>query len=355
MDAVIGGHTAPHDFAAFLADWEATLARRVDEAVAACRTTPGLQGLILAGGLGRGAPWPLSDIDLIPIYADGDADAAAAAIAARRPPLLERWIAEGWWSGLDVGRLRFTSSEVEQALQAGSAGLLPRLADDRWYHSLDKAYGGHAVLDANGRTASLVAWLTAQRFAPEVVAFRLQREHRELLAAQHAFVAAAASGDFLGATTHLRTAVKWLMTWYLEHWGERDNSQGRLGTRFAVAAHSCGQPSLVTTLHDLSDLAETQVWHRLAVAPAWVHERHDRSWRARVHVGEPITRLDDARDTLRVCALYGARLAVTTPAPAWLAVLDAEAARDRAVTLQHVIASLPHHTGARPLAPDCAR
>jgi hypothetical protein len=170
-----------------------------------------------------------------------------------------------------------------------------------------------------------------------VVTYRLQREQQELLAAQHAFGLAVSSGDMLAATGPLRNAAKWLFTLHLERWSERDNSLGRIGTRFATAAHAHGRDILADTVHTLSDLAAPQVWQRLSVAPSWVCERHDRSLRARLHVGEPITPLDDARDTLRVCSLYALRHETTAPYPEWLAILDVATARERVRELERVI------------------
>jgi hypothetical protein len=68
-----------------------------------------------------------------------------------------------------------------------------------------------------------------------------------------------------------------------------------------------------------------------------VWERHDRSWRARHHVGEPIGRLDDARDTLLVCALYGIRRVTEPPYPSWLAIPDADVLATKVAKLRHII------------------
>jgi hypothetical protein len=57
MEDVLGGYTDEVRFAAFLTSWEVILARRVIEAVAAFSQVIGLNGLILAGGVARGAPW----------------------------------------------------------------------------------------------------------------------------------------------------------------------------------------------------------------------------------------------------------------------------------------------------------
>ena len=131
MEDVLGGRTDATRFQDFLHDWEAILAHRVEEALATFRTIEGLHGLVLAGGVGRGEPWPLSDLDLVPIYGDDSLDSAPAEIERCRRILLERWIAEGWWTGLDIGRLRFTRGEVERALRADTAMVLEILAEDR--------------------------------------------------------------------------------------------------------------------------------------------------------------------------------------------------------------------------------
>jgi hypothetical protein len=136
---------------------------------------------------------------------------------------------------------------------------------------------------------------------------------------------------------HLRAAVKWVQIWQLEQWGHRDNSQGRLGTRFEVLARIRGFGNLVDILDELSNLDGNWVPRRLATAPDWVLERHDRSWRAREHIGEPVSRLQDARDTLRVCQLYGIRRVTERPYPAWLAILDEESIATKVTGLRHIV------------------
>ena len=51
--------------------WRELLDQRLGEAVADLGTVPGVRGLIVGGSLGRAQPWPPSDIDLVPVYAEG--------------------------------------------------------------------------------------------------------------------------------------------------------------------------------------------------------------------------------------------------------------------------------------------
>src|SRR3954447_20620723 len=220
MEDILGGRTDATRFQAFLDNWEAILARRVEEALAAFRTVEGLHGLVLAGSAGRGEPWPLSDIDLLPIYADDALGSAPDEIDRRRQILLDRWITEGWWTGLDIGRLRFTRSEVERALQMDEAAILELLGEDRWYFSLDKGFGGRALLATDGSTTRLASWFSNHRFTPAVVAFRLARERQEIDLALRRCEAEIRARNRLAATIQLHEAVKWVQTWHLEQWGQ---------------------------------------------------------------------------------------------------------------------------------------
>lgn len=168
MEDVLGGRTDSRRFAEYLSDWEAILERRIDEAVAALAEVEGVHGLVLAGSLGRSEAWPLSDIDILPIYDAAMMDVAAAEVERRRLALLEPWIGQGWWTGLDIGRLRFTRDEVIGVTTRHDHEMLDILSDDRWYYSIDKGYRGRAVYDPDGTAAALATWFTEQRFNPSV-------------------------------------------------------------------------------------------------------------------------------------------------------------------------------------------
>ena len=66
MEHIIGGRVARERFGRFLGDWNRILDRRAATASEVFAGMDGVCGLVLAGSMGRGQQWPLSDIGLIP-------------------------------------------------------------------------------------------------------------------------------------------------------------------------------------------------------------------------------------------------------------------------------------------------
>lgn len=322
----------------YLRRWEGVLRDRARGAVAAFAAIDGVSGLIVGGSLGGGTPWPLSDIDILPIYEDDRADRAGAAVARGREALIGQWTREGWYTGLDVGTLAFTQGEVRAVVSADPTEALHALHDARWYHSLDKGYRGAPAYDPDGLAGALARWFTATRFAPPIVAFRLDRQRRRVEQAHADLLAQIANRDAVAATATLRAGVEALRVLLLEGWGERDTSFARIGTRFERAARSRGRDDLIAILDDLSRLDDRAVPARLRAAPDPVRQRHDRSWRARSFTGEAVTPTQDARDVLRVSAHYALREAAGAPYPEWLAIETDFAALQRiAATLARIL------------------
>jgi len=150
MDEVLGTHNDDLEFARYLYRWREFMAARIAQAAGTFAAVPGIDGLILAGSNGAGTAWPLSDIDLIPIYQDAQLERVREAVEQVRLELMAGWSRQGWRTGLDIGRLYFTRSEVDRAAAFGDDDLPRLLQDDRWYHAIDKAYCGKALSDAGG-------------------------------------------------------------------------------------------------------------------------------------------------------------------------------------------------------------
>ncbi len=337
MDEILGKHIELAVFENYLANWESILAERVPQTTDILGTIDGVEGLILSGSNGRGAAWPLSDIDLIPVYANNRYPAVMDEVDAARIRLLHDWSAAGWRTGVDIGRLHFTVNELETLFASDDPAPHALLGDDRWYYSIDKAYQSRVLLDTHGLAERLSTWFTRHRFDADVVSYRLNRTRREALASIDLAELCLAENNTIGALMALLKSVQWFQIHLMEQWGERDNSLGRFGTRLERAAAVHRGSSTVAVLNEISDLSPELVLTRLEHAPWWVAERRDRSWRARCAIGEDVSALQNDRDVLRVSTTYELRVVGNPPYADWLAVPTADIMTDRLGRLRSLI------------------
>lgn len=206
--------------------WQRLLKQRTQRAAEVLAGVDGVMGLILCGSMGRGDPWPLSDIDMILIYEDGQSEAAAHEVEARRQELSDWWAEEGYSTGSDVGKLASTRSEVEQALSLPPGGAAHVLDNERWFHSTEKGYGGRAVFDPEGVARALSQWLTEARFASEVVRRRLEIHQSQAWQRYEEAKAALDEQNTLQAAIALRESLHALTRYLMELWGDETTLGG---------------------------------------------------------------------------------------------------------------------------------
>ncbi|HJZ50539.1 MAG TPA: nucleotidyltransferase domain-containing protein [Roseiflexaceae bacterium] len=278
------------------------LDERLAEAISTFGAVPGVRGLILAGSVGRGEPWPLSDIDILPISAEGfDTEAE---IERRRASLVDWWAASARAQTLDVGWLRFTDQEVGHAIGLGAAETAQLMADPRWFHGMDKAYGGRGVADSDGLAEAFAQWATRLRFEPLVVAARVQQWKLQVEHARARAIQAIAGNENAEATLALREAARALRLVLLEGWGERLSSMGREWTRFERMASQRGAGDIASRLAALADARPEDALRRASCAPAWLQERIDLAYAGRMEIAESVTVEENARDQLAAFAVH---------------------------------------------------
>jgi hypothetical protein len=281
--------------------WRELLDQRLAEAVADLGAVPGVRGLIVCGSIGRGRPWPLSDIDLVPIYA-GSFEPAGE-VERRHALLIDWWASSGRAQTLDVGWLAFTDGEVLEAVGGGPAEAAARMPDLRWLHGTDKAYGGRAAADPDGLARAFLDWLDRVRFDPLVVAARVRLWWRQALDARRDAVALAEQ-DPARAASGLRDAAGALRLVLIEGWQEQSSSMGRAWTRFERMADRRGLRDLAGRLAVLADADPRTVAARADLAPVWLRERIDLAAAARQLIGEDVTPDQNARDQLLAFAIH---------------------------------------------------
>ncbi|MGK5677894.1 nucleotidyltransferase domain-containing protein [Actinoplanes sp. URMC 104] len=272
--------------------WRRLIHDRLHEAITVLSGVSGVRGFLVAGSLGRNEPWPMSDIDLLPVYDD---PAAADEVERGQAELVDWWAASGRAQTLDLGWLAFTTDEIRAVTAAGPSALATTITvDRRWFHGIDKAYGGRPSDPADELVAGFASWITDVRFHPAVVQARIAEWRRQARAAAEL----AAHPDPATATRHLRESARALRMVLLETWGERLGSLGREWTRFERMADRHGHRETAAHVARLAGAGTRTAAHRASLAPLWLRERIALSLAARQAVGERVTEDQNARDQL---------------------------------------------------------
>ncbi|OON82234.1 nucleotidyltransferase domain-containing protein [Streptomyces tsukubensis] len=291
----------------FFPRWRELQRDRLDEAVRTLGAVPGVHGLLIGGSVARGEAWPMSDIDLLPLYAD-TAPHVAELVETRRAELVDWWAASGRAQSLDLGRLAFTVDEARAAVASGPAGAAARLrADARWFHGMDKAYGGRAADPESSLTDRFARWITAMRFEPLVVEARIARWYEDAGAAREQAHTARRAGRHEEAAGQLREAARALRQVAVESWGERLGSMGREWTRFERMALVRGEDALAARIARIAGAHPDDVARGTAPLPGWLQERVDLCWAARRAVGEDVTVEQNTRDQVAAFTLHVTR------------------------------------------------
>ena len=197
-----------------------------------------------------------------------------------------------------MGWLVFTPDEVRAAVAGGVEGAVSRLGDRRWFHGIDKAFGGRGVADPAGLAEAFARWATAVRLDRRVIAVRVAEWRRQALAARDGALAARQAGDEVTATARLRESARAVRLVLIEGWGERLGSLGREWTRFERMAERHGASEIAARIAWIAGAEAAGAAEAMRPAPAWLLERIERSYAARLEVGEAVTEAESARDQI---------------------------------------------------------
>lgn len=273
--------------------WRELIETRCQEAVNAILAVDGVVDVVIGGSVGRGEPWPLSDIDLLPVIV-GQVEDVVARVEVVRAELVDWWAASGRAQTLDVGWLAFTTDEVDEIAGSGPAAAVARVGQARWLHGTDKAVGGRGAVRA-GPADTFAGWATETRAHPDVRAARarvwLDRAQSALEQATNALRVGTADE----AAAHAQ-GIGPLAIALIEAWSEREGGMARSTTRFEkiAAARQCG--GLAAQLAQVTGSSVEEVGARAHDLPAWLQTRVELAFAARRAVGEDVTWAENLRD-----------------------------------------------------------
>lgn len=286
--------------------WRDLLAGRVAEATRILGAIRGVDGLIVGGSVGRGEAWPMSDIDILPIYAKAAPERADAegSVGRQHAELIDWWAASGRAQTLDVGGLAFSADEVARAHGSPASWLAAKMGDRRWFHGIDKASGGYGGGAESSQAQQFVEWATAMRFAPEVIAARVAFWRQQARDHHAAGQASLGEGDHGKATLAVWECARAVRLVLIEGWGQRLSSMGREWTRFERMAEQHDARDLATRIAALADADPGSVAQVVPLTPLWLQERIDLALAARRAIDEEVSAEENARDQIAAFRLH---------------------------------------------------
>jgi hypothetical protein len=282
----------------FLAIWRDVLKERAAQAVDKISEIRTVRGLILAGGLGRGAEWPLSDIDLIGIYAHRHFESTKAQVGEVRTALEASWADEGFSVGLDIKGIVFSETEVERALALMGSEVISLLGDKRFFHGMDKAHGGQVVYDPAGLAASFLGWVNRERYSADVTSARVRDRRTDRDQAMRTARARLKDrSHVLDASLAVDLSVVANLRLLMEIWGDRGSA--RRGPTFSERrAAQQGETALVECLLRFRRFDVVSGQNQMSKAPGRVEHYRRLSWESRQGVSEHVSAEQNARDAV---------------------------------------------------------
>ena len=280
-----------------LKNWRDRVARVCEAECAYFAGLPYVKGLAAIGSVGRGDPWPLSDIDMLVVAEQVEGQHPSGAVRVEEQKRNDRLHAAGIPNDVEASIWTITPEEVEPALAGDVSPMLGNVGELPWGWPgfLVKAHGGTVITDSAGRLARFVERCDQILFRSEFLGLQRQQiiekmekrlaDVRDLMARERWPTA---------SLSLMRMAHEITTPLYLS-WGRVPQSISRCVSRFLSACREVGQWFL-----DAERLRPEQVQARFDGLPPAATTERNRLLAIRRGSGEDMDELAVTRDLLHV-------------------------------------------------------
>ena len=304
---------------AILDGWRGRIARVEVEESEYLAQLPYVKGLAVIGSVGRGSPWPLSDIDLLAVadeWQDRDPEELIRQGEHRRNDRLHR---QGIPNVIEPSEWVVLGRELADAASESGEAFLSRLEHPHWLGIVIKAEGGRAVYDPDGHVRAFLRRCNDTFYTDRLVQLWLHKVVTycgKLLAAAEEHLQ---DGENMPASLDiLRTTYQQLPAGAYAVWRKVAQSSARSVTRFLTAATEAQERTIQELYLAASRLEERTVWERFDTVPPEGRQMRDLMWEIRRGAGEELDELAVTRDTLNL-SLWETVITRSSdgPRPAW--------------------------------------
>ena len=285
-----------------LKNWRDRVARVCEEECAHFTRLPYVKGLAVIGSIGRGDPWPLSDIDMLVVAERVEGKHPSAAVRAEERKRNDRLHAAGIPNDVEASIWTITPEEIVSALAGDVSPMLGKVGELLWGWSgfLVKAHGGTVITDSAGRLARFIERCDEILFRSEFLDLWRQQIVDNMEKRPTDVGDLMAEGRWSMASLSLmRVAHKITTPLYLS-WGRVPQSISRCVSRFISAAEESGCGEVGQWFLDAVRLRPEQVRARFNGLPDAATTERDRLLAIRCGSGEDIDEIAVTRDLLHV-------------------------------------------------------
>ncbi len=303
-----------------LHNWRERIAHVESQESAYFASLPYVRGMAIIGSVGRGNPWPISDIDML-IVADSwegkDPESLIRSVEKRRNDLLH---ATGVPNDIEAGNWVLLSREVVAAATADDDTFFKMLNDPHWLGIVINSQGARVIKDVDGHVTRLLnrceSIFSGDRFVHLWLQMIMSDVTKRLVAAEDLVRA----GDYPLASAKILVAAQHMSGGIYGVWRRLPQSISRGVTRLLAAASTEGDMELGRLFLQAACLNEDDVWRRFAAVPTSGQKERDVWLAIRQANGENIDEPAATRDLLHISSYLAIRDETGGPYPEWTGV-----------------------------------
>lgn len=280
--------------------WEERIASVEEQECAHFASLPYVKGVAVIGSVGRGTPWPLSDIDLLVVAESDGGEDPECLIRAEEENRNATLHAARVPNDVEAGNWVFLASDIASAVAADQDSFLRMLQHPHWTGTVVKSEGARVVRDFDGKLRAFLSRCEAVLWTDDFIHIWLGKSIERMRRRLSNAGSCLDRKDVETASAHLLLASQ-EATWGLyAAWRELPQSIARGVTRMLHYAERAGAATAADAFLRAARLRETEVRKRAPALPDGAQRERDVWLGIREGSGEPVDELSATRDFLQL-------------------------------------------------------
>lgn len=286
-----------------LREWQSRIDRVAEQESAYFAQLPYVKAMAVIGSVGRGQPWPLSDVDLLVVTdLPGDTDAQEV---VRKVEIVRRKRLEDARIPVEVEAYLWAAlrlAELAEACEEDDDSFLHRMKHWYWRGIVIKSQGARVVKDTAGCLTRFLERSHEVFCSPRFLDLWLGIELEQASHAMESGMGAMGQEDWEQAACELLSATGSFMSGCYAVWRFVPLSLMRCITMFQKAAEAEASQPLVGLVALLARLQEVDCWKRFESLPEAGRREIEVVYEIRKETEPGVTKLSVVRDMLHASA-----------------------------------------------------